>query len=123
MLTPTEIYTPGILKALDRVNIKGMAHITGGGIIENLPRILPAGVDAVIDITSWPNRSIFEVIQKVGGIDQIEMFNTFNMGIGMALVVDHCDIRETMEIFANHAYQPFLIGQVLEGSGGIKLTC
>ncbi len=123
LLAPTEIYTPGILKVMEKVNIKGMAHITGGGLIENLPRILPPGVDAVMDITAWPNRSIFEVIQKAGEIDQIEMFNTFNMGIGMALVVDHNDIRETIEVFANSAYRPFLIGQVLEGCGGIKLTC
>jgi phosphoribosylformylglycinamidine cyclo-ligase len=123
LLAPTEIYTPGILKVMEKVNIKGMAHITGGGIIDNLPRVLPPGTDAVIDISTWPNRSIFQVIQKTAGIEQAEMFKTFNMGIGMAVVVDHNDIRETMEIFANNAYRPYYIGEVLEGSGGIKLTC
>jgi phosphoribosylformylglycinamidine cyclo-ligase len=123
LLTPTEIYAPGILKALEKVEIKGIAHITGGGIIENLPRILPRGVDVVVDITAWPGRSIFQVIQSMGNIDQVEMFKTFNMGIGMVLVVDRQDLRQTMEIFANNAYRPYFIGEILEGSGGIKLTC
>ena len=95
-----------------------MAHITGGGIIDNLPRILPPGTDAVIDITTWPNRSIFQVIQKIAAIEQVEMFKTFNMGIGMVVVVDHCDIRETMEIFANNAYRPYYIGEVPGGERG-----
>jgi phosphoribosylformylglycinamidine cyclo-ligase len=123
LLAPTEIYAPGILKVMEKVRVKGMAHITGGGIIENLPRILPPGVDAVVNIGSWPTRSIFQVIQKMGDIDQIEMFKTFNMGIGMAVIVDHNDLREAMEVFSNNAYRPFYIGEVLEGSGGIKLTC
>jgi len=123
LLTPTEIYAPGVLKALEKVRIKGIAHITGGGIIENLPRILPDDVDAVLDITSWPTRSIFQIIQSMGEIDQVEMFKTFNMGIGMILVVDREDLRPTMEVFANNAYRPYFIGEILQGSGGIRLVC
>ena len=93
---------------MEKVNIKGMAHITGGGIIENLPRVLPPGIDAVIDIGTWPKRSIFQVIQKMAGIEQIEMFKTFNMGIGMAVVVDHGDLREAMEIFSQQRLPPVL---------------
>ncbi len=123
LLAPTEIYAPGILKVMEKVRVKGVAHITGGGIVENLPRILPPGVDAVVNIGSWPGRSIFQVIQRMGEIDQIEMFRTFNMGIGMAVIVDRGDLREAMEVFSNNAYRPFFIGEVQEGSGGIKLTC
>ncbi len=123
LLTPTEIYAPGILKALHDVNIKGIAHITGGGIIENIPRVLPKTVDAVIDIVSWPNRSIFQVIQRMGEIEQVEMYKTFNMGIGMVAIVDMQDLRRAMEIFSNALYRPYHIGKVEPGTGGIVLTC
>jgi phosphoribosylformylglycinamidine cyclo-ligase len=123
LLAPTEIYAPGVLRVLEEVRIKGVAHITGGGIIENVPRILPRNVDAVIDTTSWPHRSIFQVIQKMGNIDQVEMFKTFNMGIGMVLVVSLDDFRKSMEILANNTYRPYRIGKIVEGSGGIMLTC
>ncbi len=123
LLTPTEIYAPGILKTLQNVKIKGIAHITGGGIIDNLPRILPNNVDAIIDIGTWPNRSIFQVIQSMGDIDQVEMYKTFNMGIGMVVVVDVQDLRRTMEILSNSLYRPYHIGKVESGTGGIVLTC
>ncbi len=123
LLVPTEIYAPVILSLMEQMPVKGMAHITGGGLIENVPRILPEGVDAVIDISTWPVRHIFEAVRKLGNIEQAEMFNVFNMGIGMVLIVDRENFRTALAFLANLGYRAFHIGEVLEGTGGICLTC
>ncbi len=123
LLVPTEIYAPVILQLLERMPVKGMAHITGGGLIENVPRIMPRDADAVIDISAWPVRHIFEVIHKLGNIETAEMFSVFNMGIGMVLILDRDRFREALAFFANLGYRAFHIGEVLEGTGGICLTC
>ncbi len=123
LLIPTEIYAPAILRLMEQMPVKGMAHITGGGLIENVPRILPKRVDAVIDISTWPVRTIFQAIMKLGNIEQAEMFNVFNMGIGMILIVDREQFRSALAFFANLGYRAFHIGEVLEGTGGICLTC
>ena len=108
---------------MEQVPVKWMAHITGGGLIENVPRILPKHLDAVIDISTWPVRTIFQSIMKLGNIEQPEMFNVFNMGIGMVLIVGHEHFRSALALFANLGYRAFHIGEVLEGTGGICLTC
>ncbi len=123
LLVPTEIYAPVIMSLLEQFPVKGMAHITGGGLIENVPRILPKDVDAVIDISTWPVRHIFEAIRKLGNIEQAEMFNVFNMGIGMVLVLGREHFRGALAYLANLGYRAFHIGEVLEGTGGICLTC
>ncbi|MBC7247690.1 MAG: phosphoribosylformylglycinamidine cyclo-ligase [Actinobacteria bacterium] len=122
LLTPTEIYAPGILRLLREVEVKGIAHITGGGIIENVPRILPCDVDAVIDLTTWHPHNIFRVIQKMGGIEEVEMFRTFNMGIGMVLVVDLNHYRQAIHVLGLAQYHAVRIGEIREGTGGICLT-
>ncbi|MFN2363262.1 MAG: phosphoribosylformylglycinamidine cyclo-ligase, partial [Halarsenatibacteraceae bacterium] len=88
LLTPTRIYVKTILSLLDKFDIKGMAHITGGGILENLPRILPDNLKAVIKKKSWPKPEIFKIIQEAGSIAEKEMDRTFNMGLGFILAVD-----------------------------------
>lgn len=123
LLTPTEIYAPGILKLVREVEVKGIAHITGGGLIENVPRILPRNVDAVIDVASWHPHSIFNIIQRMGEIDEVEMYRTFNMGIGMVLVVDLNDYRKAIHILGLSQYRAVRIGEIREGTGGICLTC
>jgi phosphoribosylformylglycinamidine cyclo-ligase len=123
LLTPTEIYAPGILRVLREVEVKGIAHITGGGLIENVPRILPPHVDAVIDVTSWHPHSIFNIIRKMGDLDEVEMYRTFNMGIGMVLVVDLNDNRQTEHLLGLSQYRALRIGEIREGTGGICLTC
>jgi phosphoribosylformylglycinamidine cyclo-ligase len=123
LLTPTEIYAPGILRLLREVEVKGIAHITGGGIIENVPRILPRDVDAVIDLTTWHPHNIFHIIQKMGGIEEVEMFRTFNMGIGMVLVVDLNHFRQAIHVLGLAQYHAVRIGEIREGTGGICLTC
>ncbi|MBC7229687.1 MAG: phosphoribosylformylglycinamidine cyclo-ligase [Actinobacteria bacterium] len=123
LLTPTEIYAPGILRLLGEVDVKGIVHVTGGGLIENVPRVLPSGVDAVIDTTTWHPHSIFKIVRDMGGIDEVEMFRTFNMGIGMVVVVDLGDFRQAIHLLGLEGYRAMRIGDVCEGGGGIRLTC
>ncbi len=123
LLTPTEIYAPGVLRVLREVEVKGMAHITGGGLIENVPRMLPPNVDAVIDVTSWHPHSIFDIIRRMGNVDEVEMYRTFNMGIGMVLAVDVNDYRQVVHLLGLAHYRALRIGEIREGTGGICLTC
>jgi phosphoribosylformylglycinamidine cyclo-ligase len=88
LLSPTRIYVKPVLYLLEKYRILGIAHITGGGLLENIPRILPEGVAVRINQKSWPKPPIFSLIQKEGKISDEEMYRTFNMGIGMVLVVD-----------------------------------
>jgi len=115
LITPTKIYTPLILKLIRRYHIKGMAHITGGGIPENLARILPKKTQAVIDLNSWPILSIFKLIQKLGKVDQGEMYKTFNMGVGMILVVEAKQANAVFKFLAKEKQKAYLIGEIGKG--------
>ena len=123
LITPTEIYSPGILKLAGEVEVKGVVHVTGGGLIDNMPRILPENTDATIDMTSWHPHSIFKIIQDMGEIEQVEMFKTFNMGIGMAVVVGLNDHRQAIHTLSLMGYRANRIGEIHEGTGGICITC
>jgi len=105
------------------VEVKGIAHITGGGLIENIPRILPPHVDAHVDVASWHPQTIFKIIRDMGNVDEVEMYRTFNMGIGMAVVVGVEDFRQAIHVLGLMNYKAFRIGEIREGSGGICLTC
>ncbi|MDY6795214.1 MAG: phosphoribosylformylglycinamidine cyclo-ligase [Actinomycetota bacterium] len=122
LLKPTEIYAPAVLGLMREMEVKGVAHVTGGGLVENVPRILPAGVDAVIDITSWHPHSIFGIIQKMGDMEEAEMFKTFNMGIGMVVVVGLGEFRQALHVLNLLNYRAYRIGEMHEGTGGICLT-
>jgi phosphoribosylformylglycinamidine cyclo-ligase len=102
---PTEIYAPGVLRLAREVDVKGVVHVTGGGLVENVPRVLPGGVDAKIDLTSWHPPSIFKIVRDMGGIEEVEMFKTFNMGIGMAVIVDLGDLRQALEVLNLAGYR------------------
>jgi phosphoribosylformylglycinamidine cyclo-ligase len=123
LLTPTEIYAPGILRLAEEVDVKGVVHVTGGGLIENIPRVLHDGVDAAVDITTWHPPSIFRIIKDMGGIEEVEMFRTFNMGVGMAVIVDLNDFRQTEHVLGMANYRAGRIGEIYEGTGGIRITC
>jgi phosphoribosylformylglycinamidine cyclo-ligase len=114
LLTPTRIYVKGLLPLLGKFDIKGLAHITGGGITENLPRILPAGVAAVVNLGSWPVLEIFKLLQKIGNIQQQEMLRTFNMGIGMILAVSAVDTDRLIEELHQQGETAYIIGNVIE---------
>ncbi|MEI6280700.1 MAG: phosphoribosylformylglycinamidine cyclo-ligase [bacterium] len=109
-------YCKPIFSLIDNeIDIKGIAHITGGGFIENIPRIMPRNLNAEIDIGSWPILPIFEYIQKVGKVSQKEMFNVFNMGIGLMIIISPEQKEKVEEILKNH--QIFWVGKILKGKG------
>ncbi|WP_126425110.1 phosphoribosylformylglycinamidine cyclo-ligase [Brevibacillus marinus] len=115
LLTPTRIYVKPILALLAQYPIKGMAHITGGGFTENIPRILPRGTQAEIDYGSWPVHPIFTLLAELGGIDQAAMFRTFNMGIGMVLVVRNEDAVAVIQELERLGEKAYLIGRIAAG--------
>jgi phosphoribosylamine--glycine ligase / phosphoribosylformylglycinamidine cyclo-ligase len=118
LLTPTRIYVKQVLPAVRAGLIKGMAHITGGGFIENIPRVLPPGVGCFIDASSWTLPSVFRFLLHKGNVPPLEMARTFNNGIGMVLVVgkDHVDAAITSLREAGNA-EVFTIGELVAGKG------
>jgi len=117
LLKPTKIYVKTVLKLLDRYPIEGMAHITGGGLPGNIPRILPQGLGVKIRV-SWPIPPIFQFIQRLG-VKPKEMWRVFNMGIGFVLVVDKRVVPSVMEEVDRLGEKAFLIGEVIKGEGVI----
>ena len=119
LLEPHINYTNPILELLDNgIEIKGMAHITGGGLIDNIPRILPDNCAVEINKGTWPVLPVFEVMQKIGNIEEIEMYRTFNMGIGMVLILDKTEAKKIKEYDGFKLYE---IGKVLQGEKMVNL--
>lgn len=112
LLEPTKIYVKGVIDVLDNIAVSSIAHITGGGFIENIPRALPEGMGVVINEKSLPKLPIFNMIERVGKISHEEMFNIFNMGIGMILVINEIDIEETRRILTENNIISCVIGEV-----------
>jgi phosphoribosylformylglycinamidine cyclo-ligase len=117
LLKPTKIYVKPILAALKKHTIKGMAHITGGGFIENLPRMLPENTGIQIINNSWVIPPIFQLLKEKGNLQFEEMYNIFNMGIGMALVVNQNEAEEVIRFFEESGEKAYRIGQVTEQAG------
>ena len=116
LMEPTRIYVKPILEILKTIQVKGIAHITGGGLTENVPRVLPEDVDAKIDTLSFPKPPIFDFIQKIGSIEEEEMYRVFNMGIGMVLIVSKEDAPGVLEICNTMGEKAFSIGTVVSGT-------
>ena len=119
LLTPTKIYVKSILSLIEKFNVKGLAHITGGGFIENIPRILPQGIAAKIDIDSYEVPKIFKYMQKIAEIDNSKIYNTFNMGIGMVAAVDSNDANDVCKYLNDLGEKAYIIGKTVKGSGVI----
>ncbi|SEM92365.1 phosphoribosylformylglycinamidine cyclo-ligase [Mesobacillus persicus] len=117
LLKPTKIYVKPILSALKTFNLKGMAHITGGGFIENIPRMLPNDLGAMIEEGSWDIPSVFRLLEEHGKLDRHEMYNIFNMGIGMVVAVPAEDALEVVSHFQTCGEKAFVIGTVTKESG------
>ena len=117
LLEPTRIYVRPVSKVLEEVDVHGVAHITGGGFYENMPRCLKPGLGIKINKGSWEIPEIFPFLQKLGNVDEKDMYNVFNMGIGMILVVAEKDVERTMEILAANGEKPSVIGTVTDGEG------
>ena len=117
LLTPTKIYVKPVLALLDKVNVKAISHITGGGFYENIPRSLPNGIAAKIDRKSLRILPIFDLIAKTGNIPERDMFNTYNMGVGMSIVVNRDDADKALEILRANGEDAYIIGETVNGDG------
>lgn len=115
LLTPTKIYVKPLLALIEKCNVKAVSHITGGGFYENIPRMLKDGMSAKITKSAVPVLPIFKVIQKEGNISEHDMFNTFNMGVGMVIAIDKNDVDTALETLANAGEKAFVLGEVVEG--------
>jgi phosphoribosylformylglycinamidine cyclo-ligase len=121
LLTPTRIYVKPVLEAIKAARVKSVAHITGGGFYENLPRCLPEGMTAAIDKKSLPRPAIFDLIQQEGAILEKEMFSTFNMGVGMCLMVAAEDADKALAALKNAGEAAFVMGEVKPGDEGVVM--
>jgi phosphoribosylformylglycinamidine cyclo-ligase len=122
LLEPTRIYATTVGRLLRKWPIKGAAHITGGGIVGNLPRVLPRGVRAVIQRDSWPVPPIFGMIKKIGAVSPDEMDRTFNNGLGMILVVGKKNVNGATRSLTQSGEKYFVIGEVLRGERGVEIV-
>lgn len=120
LLTPTKIYVKAIKHLLDKVDIKGMSHITGGGYYENVPRMLKEGQGVNIDFNSYPHKPIFDMIAKQGNIPMEEMCNVFNMGIGFMMAIDKADVEKVQNLLKDINEESYVIGEVTN-SGSVNL--
>lgn len=121
LLKPTQIYVSAYFALKDRIKIKGMAHITGGGIPGNLSRILPPNITAIINKNSWEIHPVFNLIQNTGKISNAEMFKVFNMGIGYIFIVENDQIKEALNLLHRKGYRAYLIGEIIKSKGKIKI--
>ena len=121
LLTPTRIYVKSILALLEKVDVKGISHITGGGFYENIPRSIPKGLCAEIDKASIRVLPIFELLAKTGNIPERDMFNTYNMGVGMSVVVPADAVEEALTILKAHGETAYVIGKIIESDEQVIL--
>ena len=121
LLVPTRIYVKPVLALLEKVNVKGISHITGGGFYENIPRSIPDGLMAKINKSAIKVLPIFDVIAKVGDIPERDMFNTYNMGVGMSIVVAKEDVDAAIELLKAHGEDAYVIGEIVESEESIVI--
>ena len=119
LLTPTRIYVKSVLALLEKVNVKGISHITGGGFYENIPRALPKGYTAKIKRDAVKVLPIFDLIAKRGNIPERDMFNTYNMGVGMSITVPADEVDTALEILRANGETAYVIGEIVKGDEGV----
>lgn len=121
LIKPTRIYADVVLSLIEKFNIKGISHITGGGFFENIPRALPEGLTAYIDRSNIETPAIFNLLMKWGNIEEKEMYGTFNMGVGMVLIVDREELRDIEEHLKSKGEKYFILGDIRPGNEGVVL--
>ena len=121
LLVPTKIYVKPVLALLEKVNVKGISHITGGGFYENIPRSIPDGLCAKIDKSAVKVLPIFDLIASWGNIPERDMYNTYNMGVGMSIVVPAGDVELSLNILKENGIDAYVIGQIIEGNEKVLL--
>lgn len=123
LLTPTRIYVKPLLKLIDEVGINTVSHITGGGFIENVPRMLPDGLKAVIKKGTWEILPVFNLMQKMSDIPERDMYNTFNMGLGMIVAVDSDNADKAVKCLEEAGEKAYIIGTLEEGEKSVEIVC
>jgi len=121
LLKPTRIYVKTVLDLIGRFKINAISNITGGGFYENIPRMFPGGFKARVDKGAWPVLPVFDLLQKIGDISEKDMFNTFNMGIGMVMAVDKDAAGEIVEYLNKNAEDAYIIGEIVKGEAGVEI--
>lgn len=119
LIKPTRIYVKPILKLIEQVTVKGISHITGGGFYENMPRMLKEGISLKIDKDSYEIPKIFSLIQSEGNISERDMYNTFNMGIGMCVIVTQKEVKKAINVLKQMGEEAYIIGEVVKGNNEI----
>jgi phosphoribosylformylglycinamidine cyclo-ligase len=122
VMEPTKIYVKPVLELLTKINIKGMAHITGGGLVENIPRVLPDHVQAVLRRDSWKMPQLFQWLAHEGKVDAQEMYRVFNCGIGLVIVVSAEDVNQAVEFLHQQHIQTYQLGEIVERPTGAHQT-
>ena len=122
LLTPTRIYVKSILALISEVDVKGISHITGGGFSENIPRSIPKGLTALIDKSAVKVLPIFDLIAKEGNVPERDMYNTYNMGVGMSVVVPAAEVDRALEILTANGEDAYVIGKIVKGDDGVVLA-
>jgi phosphoribosylformylglycinamidine cyclo-ligase len=117
LMAPTRIYVRPVLDLTKQVRVRAMAHITGGGLPENLPRVLPKGTEAVVDLSSWELPVVFDWLQRTGGVTGDEMLRTFNCGVGMVICLDAADADRALDLLAQRGERAWVIGRVEAAAG------
>ena len=117
LMQPTRIYVKALLDLFKQVNVKALSHITGGGLLENIPRVLPADSVAVIDTDSWQQPAVFKWLKSKGNVTDTEMYRTFNCGVGMVIVVDAEDQAKTLAALTKAGESPWVIGHIKQNDG------
>ena len=121
LLTPTKIYVKPILALINEVEVKAISHITGGGFYENIPRMLKSGLSAKISRNAVPVLPVFKLIQRIGGISEHDMFNTFNMGVGMVAAVAKENAQKAVDVLKANGEDAVILGEVIEGNDGVVI--
>jgi phosphoribosylformylglycinamidine cyclo-ligase len=122
LLKPTRIYVKSLLALMRVMNVHALAHITGGGLSENIPRSLRAGLEVVLERRAWPRQPVFEWLARTGAIEEAEMHRTFNCGIGMIVIVEPERAEEAMRVLAEHGEHALLLGEVRHGDRGVVIV-
>jgi len=122
LLAPTRIYVKPLLKLLGQVSVHGLSHITGGGLLDNIPRVVPDGLEVILERSSWPRAVVFEWLQQQGKIADAEMYRVFNCGIGMTVHVAATDAQRAIDVLRDAGQEALVIGEVRTGTRGVVIA-
>jgi phosphoribosylformylglycinamidine cyclo-ligase len=121
-MAPTRIYVKPLLRLLDQIPVHGLAHITGGGLVDNIPRVLPEGLEAVLERNTWTRGPVFDWLQRAGRVEDAEMYRVFNCGIGMTVHVPAADAQRAIEILREGGQSARVIGEIRVGTRGVVIA-